>query len=106
MSEHDASRREFLRRAAVGAGAAAGAGIMPEAIAQGHAQDKPSKPETNESPHQQSHTDHLGAFFNRDDAATVAALAEVLMPGAPGKPGARDAGALNYIDLALAGAHA
>jgi gluconate 2-dehydrogenase gamma chain len=27
------------------------------------------------------------------------------MPGAPGKPGARDAGVLNYIDLALAGAY-
>ena len=47
-----------------------------------------------------------GAFFNDDDAATVAAFAERLMPGAPGKPGARDAGVLNYIDLALAGAYA
>lgn len=28
------------------------------------------------------------------------------MPGAPGKPGARDAGVPNYIDLALAGAYA
>ena len=28
------------------------------------------------------------------------------MPGAPGKPGARDAGVLNYIDLALSGAYA
>jgi len=28
------------------------------------------------------------------------------MPGAPRKPGARDAGVLNYIDLALAGAYA
>ena len=28
------------------------------------------------------------------------------MPGAPGKPGARDAGVVNYIDLALAGAYA
>jgi gluconate 2-dehydrogenase gamma chain len=28
------------------------------------------------------------------------------MPGAPGKPGARDADVLNYIDLALAGAYA
>jgi gluconate 2-dehydrogenase gamma chain len=28
------------------------------------------------------------------------------MPGAPDKPGARDAGVLNYIDLALAGAYA
>ena len=28
------------------------------------------------------------------------------MPGAPGKPGAREAGVLNYIDLALSGAYA
>jgi gluconate 2-dehydrogenase gamma chain len=28
------------------------------------------------------------------------------MPGAPGKPGATEAGVLNYIDLALAGAYA
>ncbi len=28
------------------------------------------------------------------------------MPGAPGKPGALDAGVLNYIDLALSGAYA
>jgi gluconate 2-dehydrogenase gamma chain len=94
MSEHDASRREFLRRAAVGAGAVAGAGIVPEALAQNHEQDKKSNGEG------------LGAFFNRDDAATVEAFAERLMPGAPGKPGAREAGVLNYIDLALAGAYA
>jgi gluconate 2-dehydrogenase gamma chain len=37
---------------------------------------------------------------------TVAAFTERLMPGAPGKPGASDAGVLNYIDLALAGAYA
>ena len=36
----------------------------------------------------------------------VAAFTERLMPGAPGKPGARDAGVLNYIDLALSGAYA
>jgi len=47
-----------------------------------------------------------GAFLNHDDAATIAAFTERLMPGAPGKPGARDAGVLNYIDLALAGAYA
>lgn len=46
-----------------------------------------------------------GAFFNADDAATVAAFTERIMPGAPGKAGARDAGVLNYIDLALAGAY-
>jgi hypothetical protein len=48
----------------------------------------------------------LGAFFNSEDAATVAAFTERLVPGAPGKPGARDADVLNYIDLALAGAYA
>ena len=50
------------------------------------------------------HSGH-GAFFNDDEAATVAAFAERLMPGAPGKPGAGDADVLNYIDLALAGAY-
>ena len=106
MSKHDASRREFLRRAAVGAGAVAGAGIVPEALAQNHEQDKQSKPDTNAAAHTQSDGEGLGAFLNRDDAATVAAFAERLMPGAPGKPGARDAGVLHYIDLALAGAYA
>ena len=67
---------------------------MPEALAQNHEQEKKSNGEG------------LGAFFNRDDAATVEAFTERLMPGAPGKPGARDAGVLNYIDLALAGAYA
>jgi gluconate 2-dehydrogenase gamma chain len=47
-----------------------------------------------------------GAFLNDEDAATVLAFAERLMPGAPGMPGARDADVLNYIDLALAGAYA
>src|SRR6059036_56215 len=106
MSEHDASRREFLRRAAVGAGAVAGAGIVPEALAESPQQDKQSKPEASAASHTQSNGEGLGAFFNREDAATVAAFTERLMPGAPGKPGAREAGVLNYIDLALAGAYA
>jgi gluconate 2-dehydrogenase gamma chain len=46
------------------------------------------------------------AFFNDDNAETVAAFAERIMPGAPGMAGAGDAGVLNYIDLALAGAYA
>jgi len=106
MSEHDASRREFLRRAAVGAGAVAGAGVVPEALSQSHEQDKKSKPDTSVPSHTQANGEGLGAFLNRDDAATVAAFTERLMPGAPGKPGARDTGVLNYIDLALAGAYA
>ena len=106
MSEHDASRREFLVRAAVGAGAVAGAGLVPETHAQTREQDRKAKSETNASDQRHSNGDAPGAFLNHDQAATILAFTERLMPGAPGKPGARDAGVLNYIDLALAGAYA
>ena len=97
MSKHDSARRAFLVRAAVGAGAVAGAGILPDASGQNRGQRKevPAHPHSN-----------AGAFFNQEDAATVAAFTERLMPGAAGKPGAREAGVLRYIDLALAGAYA
>ena len=106
MDKHDASRRAFLVRAAVGAGAAAGAGLVPGAVAQNQEQHMPmegaaSKP----GPQHPSGSEH-GAFFNHTDAATVAAFTERLMPSAPDKPGAREADVLNYIDLALAGAYA
>src|ERR1700692_3251677 len=94
MSKHDASRREFLVRAGVGAGTVAGAGLAPEALAQNHEHSNADGASVNH-----------GAFLNHDQAATIAAFTERLMPGAPGKPGARDAAVLNYIDLALAGAY-
>jgi gluconate 2-dehydrogenase gamma chain len=103
MGKHDEARRAFLKSAAFGAGAVAGAGLVPEAFAQTHDQHNDA-PTTTAQAH--AHGPGYGAFFNDDDAATVAAFAERLMPGAPGKPGARDAGVLNYIDLALAGAYA
>jgi gluconate 2-dehydrogenase gamma chain len=96
MSKHDRSRRKFLVRAGVGAGAVAGAGLVPDALAQNHEGDA----------HRTSIKDAHGAFLNHDQAATVAAFTERLMPGAPGMPGALDAAVLNYIDLALAGAYA
>ncbi len=89
------TRRTFLVRALVGAGALAGVEQPPNAEAQN---TPPTQAHTNAERH--------GAFFNHDDSATIAAFAERLMPGAPGKPGAHDAGVLNYIDLALAGAYA
>lgn len=102
MSKHDASRRQFLVRAAAGAGAVAGAGLVPEAQTQSREQHEeaaaPAQPPASGV--------GRGAFFNRVDAATIAAFTERVMPGAPGKPGAREAGVLNYIDLALAGAYA
>jgi gluconate 2-dehydrogenase gamma chain len=53
----------------------------------------------------QQRDDPQYAFFNPDQADTIAAIAERFWPGAPGKPGAREADVLNYIDLALASAY-
>lgn len=103
MSSHDEARRAFLIGAVVG-GAGAATGLVPEAAAQDKAPN--TKPAEGGAPQTTSVGDARGAFFNADDAKTIAAFAERLMPGAPGKPGATDAGVLNYIDLALAGAYA
>jgi gluconate 2-dehydrogenase gamma chain len=97
MAEHNESRRNFLVGTVSGAGALAAGAALPRSA---QAQD----------PHAAEH-DHasggkLGAFLNQSDSAAIDALTERLMPGAPGQPGARDAGVLNYIDLALAGAYA
>ena len=103
MSSHDTTRRAFLVRAAVGAGSVAGAGLLPDASAQGVDQHQGANTTASET--HAAGAAH-GAFFNAQDAVTVAAFAERLMPAAPGKPGARDANVLNYIDLALSGAYA
>jgi gluconate 2-dehydrogenase gamma chain len=103
MTKPNEARRAFLVGAAVGAGAVAGAGILPDALGQ------VQQPQTTGTTPAASHVHDgpgSGAFLNDDDAATVAAFTERLIPGAPGKPGARDAGVLNYIDLALSGAYA
>jgi gluconate 2-dehydrogenase gamma chain len=113
MPKHDKGRRAFLVGTAVGAGAAASAALVPEALAKSSgknlaAADAPAMtapahdaPAMNMTNMGQRH----GAFFNDDDARTIVAFAERLVPGAPGKPGATDADVLNYIDLALAGAY-
>jgi gluconate 2-dehydrogenase gamma chain len=98
MSKHDEARRTFLIGAAVGA--VAGAGLVPDAVAQDSKAAGPTAPSR-----PVSNREGAGAFFGDEDAATIAAFTERLMPGAPGMPGARDAGVLNYIDLALAGAY-
>jgi len=104
MSRHDATRRAFLVRAVVGAGSVAGAGLLPDASAQ-NLDQRQNATATAPQTHATGDAGH-GTFFNAQDAATVAAFTERLMPGAPGKPGAREAGVLNYIDLALSGAYA
>jgi gluconate 2-dehydrogenase gamma chain len=107
MSKHDEARRAFLKGAAAGAGAIAGTGLVPQAMAKPHERHKTAAADAAETPaHMHASGEGHGAFLNDDDAATVAAFTERLMPGAPGMPGARDADVLNYIDLALAGAYA
>jgi gluconate 2-dehydrogenase gamma chain len=106
MTKHDESRRAFLVGTAVGAGALASKGLVVEAEAKSHEKHKVAAADTAEATAMPAGHGGHGAFFNDEDAATVAAFAERLMPGAPGLPGARDADVLNYIDLALAGAYA
>ncbi len=101
--QHDEARRAFLKGAAIGAGAIAGTGLIPEALAKDKHKTVAEGGET--QPHAHAGGEGHGAFFNDEDAATVAAFTERLMPGAPGMPGARDADVLNYIDLALSGAY-
>src|ERR1019366_7575108 len=76
--------------------------LVPDGYAQNDDQHKKADAPTQLHPNGIEH----GAFFNHDDAATIAAFTERLMPGAPDQPGARDSGVLNYIDLALSGAYA
>jgi gluconate 2-dehydrogenase gamma chain len=111
MSKHDEARRAFLKGAAAGAGVIAGTGLAPQALAKEkehppHAHKTAAADAAESSAHMHAGGEGHGAFFNDEDAATVAAFTERLMPGAPGMAGARDAGVLNYIDLALAGAYA
>jgi gluconate 2-dehydrogenase gamma chain len=102
MSSHDTTRRAFLVRAVAGAGSVAGAGLIPDAAAQTLEQHQDANAT---APATHATGAGLGTYFNAQDAATITAFSERLMPGAPGKPGARDAGVLNYIDLALSGAY-
>src|SRR5258706_6689038 len=99
MSKEEESRRAFLKGAAAGAGVVATAALVPDALAKTRKADAPAMA------HMEPGGAGHGAFFNSEEAATIAAFTERLMPGAPGKPGANDAGVLNYIDLALAGAY-
>jgi len=108
MTSHNEGRRAFLVGTALGAGAVASTALVPEALAKNH-QQRHSAMDTSAK----DHAEHVmrdmsgghGAFLNDDDSRTLTAFTERLMPGAPGMPGATDAGVLNYIDLALAGAY-
>jgi gluconate 2-dehydrogenase gamma chain len=107
MTKHDEGRRAFLVGTAIGAGAAASVALVPDALAKDHPQHHAAADTTAPAP-TADHAMHAmsggqGAFFNDEDTRTITALTERLLPGAPGKPGATDAGVTNYIDLALSG---
>ena len=84
MTKHDESRRAFLvgavAGAAAGAGAVATAALVSDSAGAHRAASAVSI--------RWRLAARQGAFLNETDAATVAAFAERLMPGAPGKPGA------------------
>lgn len=119
MPKHDEGRRAFLVGTAIGAGAAATAALVPEALAENRNAPHDHTSQNQDAPVQQMAQSSApakeamapvmgggqGAFFNEDDARTIEAFAERLMPGAPGKPGATDANVKNYIDLALSAAY-
>ncbi len=100
MTKTDDARRAFLIGAVVGVSTVAGGGLAADANAQDQRTTEKAAP-----PRTLPNSDAHGAFFNDEHAAALEAFAERLMPGAPGKPGARDTGVLNYIDLALAGSY-
>jgi gluconate 2-dehydrogenase gamma chain len=113
MTKKHESRRAFLVGGAIGAGAAASVALVPEAFAKSPDHNSPDHNAAMDAPaaaqpampNMAAMSGGHGAFFNDDDSRTITAFAERLMPGAPGKPGATDAGVLNYIDLALSGAY-
>ena len=108
MSKHDEGRRAFL----VGAGRRrrrehrAGSGSARQKQSPAPRGDAMRRQRT--TPPMPMHDDERRPrrVLQRRRSRTITAFAERLMPGAPGKPGATDAGVLNYIDLALAGAYA
>jgi gluconate 2-dehydrogenase gamma chain len=111
MSKHDEGRRAFIV-GAVGAGAVAGTAVVQAAYAKTTKARQEKAPAANSPATAEAAAVHAepfdghGVFFNDEHATTVAAFAERLLPGEPGKPGATEANVLNYIDLALAGAYA
>ena len=92
-------RRSLLIGGALGAAASVAPMTSVQSAPKIHAQHEAvQQPKSSHETHQRQ-----GVFLNDDDYATIIAFTERLMPGAPGKPGARDANVANYIDLALSG---
>ena len=82
MKKKNESRRSFLKGAAAGASAGAVAAFIPKVDAQsGNDAETATEPFSVDARH--------GAFFNREQAAAIAAFVERLMPGHPASLGRR-----------------
>jgi len=104
-SPSPANEASILDRRSLLIGSALGAATSVGAMTTADAATKTNSGHTTHT-HGAAHAhQRQGAFLNDDDYATIIAFTERLMPGAPGKPGAKDANVANYIDLALAGAY-
>jgi gluconate 2-dehydrogenase gamma chain len=89
MSGHEVSRRSFVARVLGGAGASLVVGSFPYAAeAYAHASG------------QQQSAEPAWLFFSRDQGAEIAAVCEQIIPS-DDTPGAREAGAVYFIDFAL-----
>ena len=107
MSRDKFSRRQFLARAAAGAGAVAGAGALAGAgcssasmQAEQHSHAAPA------AAAQAGSANESFVFFTTLQGHTVDAIAERMIPADAQGPGAREAGAVFYIDRALVGPYA
>lgn len=110
MNAHDEGRRAFLITSAIGVGAVATSAMPQPAKAQVRTDDglvasTSPKPAMGRTP-RPSGGSEWRTFFSNEESYAVTAIAERIMPGAPGLPGATDANVINYIDLALSGAYA
>lgn len=109
MSRDRVSRRQFLARSALRAGAVAAAGAVAgtgctSGITQ--AQKHPHTPLANEPSAQAGAVKDYFAFFTTPQGHTVDAIAARMIPTDELGPGAREAGAVIYIDRALTGPYA
>jgi gluconate 2-dehydrogenase gamma chain len=111
MGKRNLSRRQFLARAAAGAGAVAGAGLVGSNVAAASGSPPADAPMAQDHVHEAmasvgaqdwaSNTNFV--FFNTPQGRTVDAIASRLIPTDDLGPGAHEAGVVFYIDRALAG---
>lgn len=96
------SRRRFLQ----GSGAAAAATIAVSGGEMARAQEASPVASPEAMDHGSATQERRAVeFFTPDEAATVEALTARILPGTPDDPGAREAGAVFYIDRSLSGAN-